>query len=312
MTRDMSRLPSKVLRNIAAKGEAGAEWLATLPTLVADLERRWNVVVGKTMPNATEAYVAETTSAGRQPGVLKLPAPGADKARRELGVLLAANGRGYVRVLEYDPVSGAMLMERLGLQLFQLGYPIKVQIEAICGTLAQAWRQPPPDLSLMTGAEKAELLARTIRTVSPRFEGACSARTVDVALRFAECRRAAFDPAASILGHGDAHCWNTLVDPAGGGFKFVDPDGLFIERAHDLSISLREWSDDFLAGDPVSRGRARCELLAHLTGVEATAIWQWGLLENLVNGLLYLDVGSPADAARFLAVADAWSSDWSP
>jgi hypothetical protein len=88
----------------------------------------------------------------------------------------------------------------------------------------------------------------------------------------------------------------------------VDPDGLFIEPAHDLSISLREWSDDFLSGDPVDRGRTRCELLAGLTGVGAAAIWQWGLLENLVNGLLYLDVGSPADAAPFLAVADAWAA----
>jgi len=43
-------------------------------------------------------------------------------------------------------------------------------------------------------------------------------------------------------------------------------------------------------------------------GVDPDAIWQWGLLENLVNGLLYLDVGSPADAAPFLAVAEAWAA----
>jgi streptomycin 6-kinase len=307
MTLDPDLSP-KVLLNLAAKGEAGAQWLAALPTIVADLERRWNVVVGQTMPNATEAFVAETTSAGGQAGVLKLPIPDADRARRELAVLLAANGRGYVRVLEHDPASGAMLLERLGPQLCQLGYPIEAQIETICATLAEAWRRPPPGLALMTGAEKAAALADTVRTIAPRFERAWSARTYDVALRFAELRRAAFDPATSILGHGDAHCWNTLVDPGGGGFKFVDPDGLFIEPAHDLSISLREWSEDILAGDPVRRGLARCDLLASLTGVEPTAIWQWGLLETLVNGLLYLDVGSPADAAPFLAVADAWSS----
>jgi streptomycin 6-kinase len=159
----------------------------------------------------------------------------------------------------------------------------------------------------MTGAEKAVSLADAVRAIALRFEAACSARTVEVALRFADQRRATFDPASSVLGHGDAHCWNTLVEPAGGGFKFVDPEGLFIEPAHDLSISLREWSEDFLAGEPVSRGQARCERLARLTGVEATAIWEWGLLENLVNGLLFLDVGSPAHAVPCLAVADAWA-----
>ena len=296
-----------MLRNVAAGGDVSAAWLSRLPTLVAELERLWNITVGPTMPSATEAYVSETLSSSGEPGVLKIPIPAADKVRRELGVLLAADGRGYARVLHHDPASGAMVLERLGPQLFQLGYPIKRQIEIICATLAEAWRQPPVGLSLMTGAEKAASLAGAVRSISAKFDGVCSARTIEVALRFAEERRAAFDPAASVLGHGDAHCWNTLSDPVSGGFKFVDPEGLFVERAHDLSISLREWSDDFLAGDPVSRGQARCDLLSRFTGVDAPAIWQWGLLENLVNGLLYVDVGAPEDAAPFLAVASAWA-----
>ena len=301
-------LPPMVVRNVAATGEAGAVWLAQLPALVDELQRRWDVTVGETMPNATEAYVAAALSSLGEASVLKVPTPGAEKSRRELAVLLAADGRGYVRVLQHDPASGAMLLERLGPQLFQLGHPTRTQIEIICATLRQAWRPPPHGLRLMTGAEKARSLADAVRSIAPRFADFCCARTMEVALRFAEQRCAAFDPATSVLGHGDAHCWNTLADPAGGGFKFVDPDGLFIEPAHDLSISLREWSDDFLAGDPVKRGHARCDLLARLGGAPPDAIWQWGLLENLVNGLLFLDVGSPDEAAPFLAVAEAWAT----
>jgi streptomycin 6-kinase len=310
MTADVPELPPKVLRNLAAMGEAGAAWLTRLPSLVADLQRRWRFTAGATTHSATEAYVAETVSAHGELGVLKVPIPGADKAGREYGVLLAAQGHGYVRVLQHDAASGAMLLERLGPQLFQLGYPTQRQVEIICATLLEARRAPPPDLRLMTGAEKADAMAETVRSVTARFEGACSARTVAVALRFAERRRAAFDPATSVLGHGDAHYWNTLADPRTGGFKFVDPEGLFIEPAHDLSILMREGCrpDDFLAGDPVARGRARCELLARLAGVDREAIWQWGLLEVLANGLLYLDVGSTEDAAPFLAVAEAWAS----
>jgi streptomycin 6-kinase len=300
-------LPPRVLRNASARGEAGTAWLAHLPALVQNLQRRWNITVGKTMPNGTEAYIAETVSSLGQACVLKVPIPGADKAGRELAVLLAASGNGYARVLQHDPASGAMLLERLGPQLFQLGYPIEMQIEIICATLHEVWRPPPSGLRLMSGADKADTLAGIVKSASQKFDGVCSGRTIDVALRFAKQRRDAFDPAASVLGHGDAHCWNTLADPETGGFKFVDPDGVFIERAHDLSISLREWTDDFLAGDPVARGRARCDLLARLTGVAPDAIWQWGLLENLVNGLVYLDVDSAADEAPFLAVADAWA-----
>ena len=300
-------LPPKVARNVAALGEIGEVWLAQLPALCADLQRRWGVSVGQTMPNATEAYVAEAASATGELVVVKVPIPGVEKAPRELAVLLAARGQGYVRLLQHHPASGAMLLERLGPQLFQLGYPVERQTEIICATLREAWRAPPPEL-LLTGARKAEALAATVTSVTRRIPDACSPHTVAVALRFAEARRAAFDPATSVLGHGDAHGWNTLADPNTGGFRFVDPEGLLIEPAHDLSISLREWSNEFLAGDPVALGKAGCDLLAGLTDVDPRAIWEWGLLEDLVNGLLYLDVGSPESAAPFLAVAEAWAT----
>lgn len=309
MTPAAPELPEKVLRNLAALGEAGAAWLAALPAMIAELGRRWGVAAGQTMPNATEAYVTEAVTAAGASVVLKVPIPGVEKAPRELAVLLAAQGRGYVRVLEHDAASGAMLLERLGPQLFQLGYPTHQQVEIVCATLPQAWQAPPPDVPMLTGAQKADALAGVVRSVSGRFAGAVAASTVETALRFAKRRRAAFDPATSVLGHGDAHYWNTLADPAGGGFKFVDPEGLLIEPAHDLSILLREGCrpDDFLGGDPAPAGRARCDLLERLTGVPGEAIWQWGLLEILANGLLYLDVGSPADAAPFLTVAEAWA-----
>jgi len=54
-------------------------------------------------------------------------------------------------------------------------------------------------------------------------------------------------------------------------------------------------------------GRARLALLARLSGVEASAIWQWGYLERLANGLRYLEVGSKENAEPFLAVAEAWA-----
>jgi streptomycin 6-kinase len=284
--------------------------LAALPALVGDLERSWAITIGATMPNATEAYVAGATLATGEPAVLKLTIPGVEKIGREFAVLQAAQGHGYARLLQHDPASGAMLLERLGPQLFQLGYPIERRVEIICTTLREAWETPPPDVPLMTGARKAEAMAATVRAVTARFPDACSARAIRSALDFAAERGAAFDPATSVLGHGDAHYWNTLADPDTGGYKFVDPEGLLIEPAHDLSISLREGSrrDDFLGGDPLPLGRARCELLARLAGVDPAAIWQWGLLENLVNGLLYIDVGSPENGAAFIEVAEAWAS----
>lgn len=300
-------LRDKVLRNIAAQGEVGAAWLACLPTLVHELEANWGIEVGQVFPNATEAYVAAAVTADGEDVALKIPIPGIEKANREVRTLQAANGRGYVRLLQHDAASGAMLLERLGPQLAQLGLPIDKQIEIICSTLQQAWMPLPSGLGLMSGAEKASGLAAYVESVWPKLGKPCSEKAIAIGLRFAKARADAFDPNSAVLAHGDAHAWNTLADPKTQGFKLVDPDGLFIERAHDLSISMREWSAELLAGDPVVLGRQRCALLSRLTGVDAEAIWQWGFVERLVNGLLYKEIDPEENAAEFLAVVEAWA-----
>jgi streptomycin 6-kinase len=307
MTIGAIQLRDKVLRNIASQGEPGASWLEALPSLLGRLEAEWSVKAGRLFPNATEAFVSEAVAADGQPVALKIPIPGLVKAKRERSLLQTASGRGYVRVLRHDTNSGAMLLERLGPQLAMLGLPIEGQIRVICRTLQQAWMPIPAGVRYPTGAEKASEMSSYISTAWPRLGRPCSEKVIEIALRFAEIRRDAFDPADSVLAHGDPHAWNTLLDPKTNQYKFVDPDGLFIERAHDLSISMREWSAELLADDPVVSGRKRCALLSLLTGVQQSAIWQWGLIERLVNGLRYIEVGPEENAVEFLAVVEAWA-----
>ena len=300
-------LRDKVLRNVAAEGEVGAAWLAQLPRLVRKLEADWGIRIGQIFPNATEAYVAAAVTADGEEVVLKIPVVGIEKTDREFRALQAANGRGYVRLLRHDAASGAMLLERLGPQLAQLGLPIENQIEIICLALQQAWMPLPSGLRSMSGAEKASGFASYIESVWPKLGKPCSEKAIATALRFAKARADAFDPNTAVFAHGDPHAWNTLQDPKAQGFKFVDPDDLFIERAHDLSISMREWSAELLAGNPVALGRQRCALLSRLAGVDAEAIWQWGFIERLVNGLLYKEIGPKENAAEFLAVVEVWA-----
>ena len=302
-------IPDRVRRTALAHGKGGLEWLAGLARLVAELEREWDLSIGRTFSTGTEAFVAEAVSADGRQAVLKIAIPGLDPAARELHTLLAANGRGYVQVLQHEAARGVMLLERLGPQLHQLRLPLITQIEIICATLQDAWMQPPKGLQLVSGAEKASNLAAFIEGAWPELGKPCSERAIDKALSFADVRRQAFDPRNAVLAHGDAHAWNTLLVPGGGPrrFKFVDPDGLFIERAYDLGISMREWGSEFLAGDPLELGRRRCHLLARLTGVEPEPIWQWGFIERISNGLLLKQKGLDEAADEFLTVADAWA-----
>jgi streptomycin 6-kinase len=301
------QLHDKVLRNIAAQGKAGASWLEALPSLLAQLQVEWSIKVGRLFRNATEAFVSEAVTADGQPVALKIPIPGLAKAERERSLLQTANGCAYVRVLRHDTNSGAMLLERLGPQLATLGLPVEDQIRVICRVLQQAWMPLPPGARYPTGAEKALEMSSYISTVWPRLGRPCSERVIEIALRFAGARRDAFDPAESVLAHGDPHAWNTLLDPKTKQYKLVDPDGLFIERAHDLSICMREWSAELLAGDPVALGQKRCALLSRHTAVHGSAIWQWGFIERVVNGLRYIEVGPEENAVEFLDVVEAWA-----
>ena len=300
------RISDKLRANVAHRGAAGAEWLAGLPAAIARLEALWGIKVGAGFGSGTEAYTAAAVLDDGTEAAVKIPVIGLEKGAREACMLEAAGGQGYVRLLRWNPETNAMLLERLGVQLHQLGLPMERQIEIICALLRKAWRAPPAGLELVTGAQKAAGMAAYIETVWNKVGRPCSNRTYDTALRFLKEREAAFDAKTAVMAHGDAHAWNTLQDPKANGFKLVDPDGLFIERAHDLSISMREWSVE-LEPDPVAKGRERCALLARLTGVDPDAIWQWGVIERLVNGLSYLEVGPPEYAPQFLTVAQAWA-----
>ncbi len=304
----MIDLPDVVRRRAEQQGEAGRAWLAALDTTVADIAVGWSLAIGPVMSGGTEALVLEVTLDTGVPAVLKLPYPGADPTDRERRTFQAADGHGYAALHRHDPASRAMLLERLGPMLDDLGLPLDDQMQIICQTLRQAWTAPIPD-NLPTGVEKAADLAAFIQTTWEALDRPCPKAVIAKALAFAETRAAAHNLAACVLAHGDAHGWNTLADPANpGAFKFVDPDGLIIEPAYDLAIPMREWSSDLLAGDPLQRGRGRCRRLAQLTGLAEEPIWQWGYIERVSTGLSCLQVGLPEGPAM-LAVAEAWFDD---
>jgi streptomycin 6-kinase len=305
------RPPDVVERKAQLEGEAGRAWLAALPETFARLCREWDLTFERVLEGGTEALVAAVTHASGTPAIVKLLVPPPDRARLQRRMLTLGRGRGYVELLAHDEATGAMLLERLGPQLVTLGLPVDEQIRHTCAVLRETWRIECDGDGFMSGAEKAEWLAAFITEKWPALERPCSRRVVDRALGYADVRRASFDPRTCVLAHGDAHAWNTLLasPPAATPmtFKLVDPDGLFVEPAYDLAIPMREWGAELLAGDPLALGRARCALLARLTGVDPQAIWEWGFIERVSSGLLLLELGEVDVAREFLSVAEAWA-----
>ena len=203
---------------------AGAEsWLRDLPDLVAVLEQEWAIIVGRAFGDATEAFVAAVTLADGTPAVLKLLVPrDFDAAGHEITALRLAAGDGCVRLLRADESRGAMLLERLGPSMYELGLPMGQRHEILCSCAEKMWR-PAPESGLPTGADKGRRLAGSSRGPGRNWTARVRQRAVAEALACAERRVAAHDDERAVLVHGDVHQWNALR--AGDGFKLVDPDG---------------------------------------------------------------------------------------
>jgi streptomycin 6-kinase len=313
MTQRNWTLPEAVQRKVIALGADGARWVNTLGDLVRELEVDWAIRVGAMLHGGSEALVAEAKLADGADAVIKLGIPGPTGFENEIRTLRAAAGRGYVRMLNHDVPRRAMLLERLGTPLERLGLSVSAQIEIICATLRQAWTVAPDDLDIQTGTQKTASLRDFIATSWRELNQPCDERAVAKALAFADARSRAFDPATSVLVHGDAHSSNTLqiigtVPTGSSGFKFVDPDGMWAERACDLAVPMRGWSEELLLGDALARGHARCAFIAGLTGAPFEAIWQWGFLERMSTGLYLLRLGWNDEARAMLRVAEAWSA----
>jgi streptomycin 6-kinase len=287
-----------IVRNKARA--AGAEdWLERLPLVVSSLEADWSIVVGRPYGGGSEAFVAEATCADGTSAVLKVLVPGAgNDSSNEATVLRLAGGDGCPALYQYDADRGALLIERLGRPMYELGIPLSRRLEILCDTAACIWR-PAPDCGLPTGAEKARWLADFIVKLWDELDHPCSEKAVDGAVAFARRREKAHRDERAVLVHGDVHQLNALQSD--GGFKLVDPDGLIAEAEYDLGILMRGDPVELLAGDPLDRVR----WLAARTGLDPVATWEWGVIERLSTGLLCTQIQLQPLGSDTLRAAEA-------
>ena len=287
-----------IVRRTALDHAHGEAWLAGIDELVAGIAADWGLQVGDVFGGGTASVVIGVTTASGDAAVLKV-AP--DDLTTEARTFELAAGRGCAQLLRQDLERRALLLERLGPSLDSLALPTDEQLRAIAATVQQVWVPVPADDDVLTaGDQKGRWLSDFITEQWEALDRPCAERTVERARAYAAKRVEAFDPERAVLVHGDAHQWNTLQ--AGDGvYKLVDPDGLRADREYDLGISLRE-----VIGTP-EQGRVWCHQLANLTATDATAIWEWGLVERVSTGLLCVKHEMQPGAARMLAVADAWA-----
>jgi streptomycin 6-kinase len=167
----------------------------------------------------------------------------------------------------------------------------------LCDTVAQFWRPLDDDIDLPTGADLAHRMQQRIPRLWEELGRPCSTTTIEDAVECAARRQRAYDRRTSVLVHGDVHEANALRTEDGT-FKLIDPEGLRAEPACDLGTIVRCTPS---AGDDL---RVRTKRLATRTGVDATAIWEWGTVHRVIGGLNGVRIGFQPFCNLLLAEAD--------
>ncbi|MFD9779314.1 aminoglycoside phosphotransferase family protein [[Kitasatospora] papulosa] len=285
---------------VAAFGEEGRAWVARLPSLAANMLERWDLERDG-IARFGEASVVLPVLRRGTPAVLRLQMPRQETTAAVIG-LRTWNGKGIVRLLDHDPLSSSMLLERLD----------------ATRTLASI---NDDDMAMST---LAELLARLVAVPAPRglrslrdiaFEMADQApraitKLVDPADRqhlrnwASAVAELAGEPGDRLL-HWDLHYDNVLAaqrEP----WIAIDPEPLAGDPGFDLWPALdSRWDDVVAKGDTLRIVRRRFDLLTDVLGLDHARATGWTLGRLLQNSLWDIDDGGTRIAPSSVAIADS-------
>ncbi|NHN54524.1 phosphotransferase [Calidifontibacter sp. DB0510] len=296
------------LARARSQGDAGEAWLRQLPLRYAELCARWQLTPGPAVVGGSASFVRRVTRRDGSAAVLRISLPDPSFAQR-LATLRAADGHGYVRVLEAD--TDALLLESLGESLAVTTTDIDRVVRVASSLLTEAWLAPEATGLGIPEQDGAVVgLLALIETELGRITVPVPVDLVEHAKALLAERQRAWDPTKSVVVHGDPHADNILAAPprpgAVGGYVLIDPDGFVADPAYDLGVLLRGWSDHLVAADdPAAEIDRWCAIAAEHTGVDPEAIQQWAFIERVTTGLHLLGLGLHDLGRSFLAPAAA-------
>ena len=147
----ISTLPETFVRNTMdlCGDSGGKKWLNDLPQIIKEISEKWHLTVEKPFENLSYNYVAPCKFSDRKEAVLKI-APPLDNPEifNEAKYLQIQNGKGTVKVLNFDENFRAMLLEKLnpGKHLKKIFSANESQtVEIAIGLIKKLHRKPPAD-----------------------------------------------------------------------------------------------------------------------------------------------------------------------
>ncbi|WP_406402324.1 aminoglycoside phosphotransferase family protein [Streptomyces uncialis] len=295
-------VPSSLAASYAGNfGAPGTAWIAGLPALAAGLMDRWELERDGP-PGAGEASLVLPVLRGDgSRAVLKLQMAREESAAALVG-LRAWNGDGMVRLLDHDPASSAMLLERLdGVRSLASVEDDDTATGILSALLARLVSVPAPEGLRSLAGIAAGMLEQMPRAVTALADPAERRLLRGWASAVAEL---AGEPGDRLL-HWDLHHDNVLAaerEP----WLAIDPEPLAGDPGFDLWPALDSRWDDLVAkGDPSPVVRRRFDQLTETVGLDRQRATGWTLGRLLQNSLWDIEDGATALDPSSVAIAGA-------
>ncbi|WP_443067199.1 aminoglycoside phosphotransferase family protein [Streptomyces sp. NBC_01423] len=261
----------------AYNGEAGRAFVAALPGLAAEFLERWGLRRDGAAMYGVCALVLPVVRVGDGcPAVLKLQPVDEETAGEPVALRCwGGAGAGAVRLLEHDPATGTMLLERLdgGRSLegvADAGAAVRVIAELLAGLTAV---RPGPDAGLRgLGEAAARMLAGAPGVVAGLADEGERGLVRDCA---AAVREVAGEPGDRLL-HWDLHFGNVLAGEGGGRWVAIDPKPLVGDPGFELLPALVNRFDADAVG-------ARFDVMTGVLGLDRGRAAAWTLGRVLQN-----------------------------
>lgn len=288
---------------------AGRAWLAALPDLVAGFLDRWGLRPDGPATSGMASLVLPVTAADGTPAVLKLQPVTPDNAGAPLG-LRTWGGDGVVLLLDHDPATGTMLLERLDAGRALSALPEARAMEVLAGLLARLVAVPaPPGLRHLSDIARA-MVAQVPEAV-PGLRDPAERQLVRTC---AAAVSSLLDDAGDRLLHWDLHHDNVLAgerEP----WLAIDPEPLAGDPGFDLLPALdSRWDEVVAAGDPARAVLRRFDLLTSALELDRQRATAWTLGRVLQNALWDVEDGKtalePAQAVIATTLLDRYGVAW--
>ncbi|MEU6940523.1 APH(6)-I family aminoglycoside O-phosphotransferase [Streptomyces rubiginosohelvolus] len=295
-------IPQRLVASYATGfGEEGRAWIAGLPALAADLLERWQLRRDGGVRSGQASLVLPVLRPDGTRAVLKLQLPREETAAALIG-LRAWNGDGMVRLLDHDPASSSMLLERLdGARTLASIDDDDVAMGILAGLHARLVAVPAPQGLRGLGDVAAAMLEQVPQAVARLTDPADR----DLLRGWASAVAELADEPGDRLLHWDLHYDNVLAaqrEP----WIAIDPEPLVGDPGFDLWPALdSRWDDVVAQGEPLRVVRRRFDLLTDTLGLDRARAAGWTLGRLLQNALWDIEDGEPRLAPSAVVIAEA-------